>query len=185
MGIFDDMYNWLAQRNIGAWFGLRWDPAKDQKYQRKRQTDRAVGMAEVYTSKLQDAETALAKGDYREASRIAYRALEVVSDCGLPITSRVRSRARGIISRLPPEIQAPPPTPKISPAEVVEKVVAAHKLIDEGKLDEAESLLNATAACDIQYQSDPAGERAATMAIMSCAMRISKARKDWPLGNES
>jgi hypothetical protein len=185
MSILDDMHNWLAQRNIGTWLGLKWDPAKDYKWQRKRQTERAVIMAEAYTPKLQSAETALARGDYQEASRTAYRALELVPDCGHPMTTRVRSKARSIISRLPPDIEAPPPTPKISPYEVVQKVMAANKLIDEGKLDEAKSLLQAISLLDIPYQSDEKLELAAWVAVAGCSMRIEEAKKNRPPNNKS
>jgi hypothetical protein len=37
MSIFSDITSWIAQRNVGAWFGLKWDPAKDQKHQLERQ----------------------------------------------------------------------------------------------------------------------------------------------------
>lgn len=33
MGFYrSDLYNWLAMRNIGSWFGLEWEPCRDRKH---------------------------------------------------------------------------------------------------------------------------------------------------------
>jgi hypothetical protein len=177
MSILKDIYNWLAQRNIGAMLGLKWDPQKDERYQRERQARNAMMMAYPWlTRHLPQAEQELGNGNVQEAQRLAYRALEVIPDSDVPIAQEARAKARSIIARLPTNMEPPPPTPKIPAHNVVAEAQRILKLIDEGKVEEADRLLAEVSGKDITDGGDSKLGLAAHMAILSCVQRIKEVR---------
>ena len=105
MSIFEDIYNWLAQRNVGELLGLRWDPEKDKKFQHQRLIDNA----ESWLYSMDMAEKELSQGNIQTAGHLAYRALEQFPDANLSITKEVVTRAKSIIARLPEDFNPPVP----------------------------------------------------------------------------
>jgi hypothetical protein len=180
MSIFDDLYNWLAQRNIGAWLGLIWDPEKDKKHQRERAIRRAMMSAVLWKHKLTGAEAELAGGNLQEANRLAQRALHEVPDIDLEITNEVRAKARSIIARLPVDMDLVPPTPpkpRMSARDAFAAVHTASKFIDEGRIDEAGTLLQNILTHDFSEDKDSRVVLATYLAITACSERMKEIRK--------
>jgi hypothetical protein len=138
MTIFEDLYNWLAQRNIGEMIGLRWDPDKDKKYQRARLIRNAESMREWVV----EAEMKLAQGNIPQAGFAAHRILQSLPDAKLPITSEVLARAKAIIAQLPADFVPPPPVPKIPADQALAKIARAADLLSQDKIEEAKSVLD-------------------------------------------
>lgn len=142
MSLLGDLYNLIAQRNLGQLLGMKWEPDRDIRHQRERFMKHVTGQLEL----LNVAKGLLQNGDIRGAGATAYSTFALFPFAIVPELVEAHELANEIIAGLP-EDYAPPQFPPIVqrriPADrVVARMAEAKKLAAEGKHRDALALLH-------------------------------------------
>jgi len=105
MGIFNAIYNYLAQRNIGAWMGMRWNPEKDVRYQREMNlfSDNLAATQALQVT-LPNAQEALQLNDYEKAYWSARRLLADLEGSSSPLAGEAMKEAQRILDIASPHV---------------------------------------------------------------------------------
>lgn len=106
MRIFRSLYNWLAQRNLGALLGMKWNPEFDPDFQakQKRQRDDYMGEQALLVT-IPKAWAALEQGDYERVATLANRIISDLQGTKSSIARKAIRESQYILSKIPRQVR--------------------------------------------------------------------------------